>query len=562
MVYIGRAFPLLFAAPSALRKNSILPTRTTLLQSTIENQSERIIHNDNIIDNDTEEDAQFGIREAVEFSRNTYKDLAEGCYVTQATPTISFQYIRPVAERSARTSEDDISFEEDLSCDTADDNNKVYDKIQSTHDNTRPLLLYLPGLDGVGISAVQQYEDMSNTFEFWRMRVDPQEDRSTFTELTSAVYNFIQDVAVKQNRKVILVGESFGGLLAPSVSMRMQAIATKKGSESPVLGMVLVNPATSFYKTNWSTWAPILASLRHLEQEQEKEGGISKERPVFPTPYSVIGGMALALTIPDKSQNRNILDMITKTPANELQDVLTTMRDGFGILADNLPAKVIEHRVGQWCNVGSQVVNPRLHSLNVPTLFIGGDEDTMLPTKEEGDRLVDLMPDCEAISVKDAGHFILDDRFNLTSAIIDAHFDPFNKKEDEKKYDAINDWKKPSEEEIQEAVENRVKPLRDLVSPKFFSTGTDGKRYAGLGKIPSPDGPLLFVANHQLIGLDLGKLSLAFHMILLLCYIPVAHLISYSVSTRYHYCRTTRKEELGSTRIGSPDRISGRKWVC
>ena len=103
MVFIGRAFPLLFAAPSALRKNSILPTRTTL-QSTIENQSERIIHNDNIIDNDIEEDAQFGIREAVEFSRNTYKDLAEGCYVTQATPTISFQYIRPVAERSARTS--------------------------------------------------------------------------------------------------------------------------------------------------------------------------------------------------------------------------------------------------------------------------------------------------------------------------------------------------------------------------------------------------------------------------------------------------------------------------
>ena len=132
MVYIGRAFPLLFAAPSALRKNSILPTRTTVLQSTIENQSERIIHNDNIIDNDTEEDAQFGIREAVEFSRNTYKDLAEGCYVIQATPTISFQYIRPVAERSAQIREEDMSFEEDLSCDT--DNNKVYDKIQSTQE--------------------------------------------------------------------------------------------------------------------------------------------------------------------------------------------------------------------------------------------------------------------------------------------------------------------------------------------------------------------------------------------------------------------------------------------
>jgi 1-acyl-sn-glycerol-3-phosphate acyltransferase len=106
--------------------------------------------------------------------------------------------------------------------------------------------------------------------------------------------------------------------------------------------------------------------------------------------------------------------------------------------------------------------------------------------------------------VKGSGHFILDDRFNLTKAIIEAPFDPFKLKT-EKNYDPIIDWKLPTDHELREAIENRVKPLRILTSPKFFSTGVDGKRVAGLGKIPNNDDrPLLFVANHQLLGLDLG----------------------------------------------------------
>ena len=485
MVIVG-ALPLLFAAPSALRSPPLGGTGAnrirgiTSLQSTVENEP-------------------FTLRDVVEQSKSTYRNLATGCFTSEATPTISFHYMRPPSER---TSDDEAAIplfgEGDIVHGLND--GQIYEKIQDTHDNTKPLLLYLPGLDGVGISAIQQYDDLSNTFELWRMQIDQTEDRSTFSELTTAVSNFIQEIAVHQNRKVILVGESFGGLLAPSVAMRMQSLSGKE--ESPVMGMVLVNPATSFFRTNWSTWAPILASLRHMELEEEAEGLISN----LPTPYSVLGGIALSMTIPDSTQYRNIFDIFSRTTVDELRDVLTTMRDGFGLLAENLPAKVIEHRVKQWCVVGSQVVNSRLCKLTTPTLFIGGDEDNMLPSKEEGDRLIELMPDCTSMQVKDAGHFILDDRFNLTQAIVDAPFDPFNKKKHEKKYDAITDWVKPTDEEIQEAIDNRVKPLRDLFSPQFFSTGDDGRRTFGLGKVPSnEDKPLLFVANHQLIGLDLGK---------------------------------------------------------
>ena len=481
-----KALPLLFAAPSALQTNYHLGgvgrshRAVTSLRSTVEKST------------DASSSETFTLRDMVAASKHIYRTLADGCFTTRASPTISFHYTRPVSERKVSSSFEDLPH-------GSDDATHIYEEIQASHDDTKPLLLYLPGLDGVGVSAVQQFDDLSNTFELWRMRIDPETDKSSFAELTNAVSDFIQDVAIKQNRKVILVGESFGGLLAPSVAMKMEAIAGGK-ENSPVMGLVMVNPATSFYKTNWSTWAPILASLRHIEQEEE-------EGRTFPTPYSVLGGVALSMTIPDSSQYQSILNMITKTSTDELQDVLTSMRDGFGILADNLPAKIIEHRVSQWCNVGSQVVNPRLHKLNVPTLFIGGDSDNMLPTKEEGDRLVDLMPDCTSMSVKDAGHFILDDRFNLTEAIVESPFDPLGLKTNVKKYDPIADWQVPTDAEILEAIDNRVKPLRDIFSPQFFSTGTDGKRMMGLGKVPSPpNGPILFVANHQLIGLDLGMI--------------------------------------------------------
>lgn len=508
MVFVG-ALPLLFAAPAALRVDNVP------LSGAARGGVARVVSSTRLRSTAVE-DAPLALRDVVERSRETYRNLECGCYVARETPTITFQYTRPVSERDY---EGAMSFEEELlagaSCD-------VYEKIRGTHDSSKPLLLYLPGLDGVGISAVQQFDDLSNAFEFWRMRVDQREDRSTFSELTTAVSKFVEDVAVRQNRKVILVGESFGGLLAPSVAMRLEA---KFGKENPLTGMVLVNPATSFDNTNWSSIGPLLASLRHIDQDAEAGS------QTLPSLYSVVGGVALSMTIPDSSQYRSIFDMITRTATTELEDVLASMRDGFGILADSesvcslncasrwilcvaatltslsldLPAKVIEHRVTRWCNVGSQVVNPRFSKLNVPTLFIGGDEDKILPTKEEADRLVKLMPDCTSISVQDAGHFILDARFNLTEAIIESPFDPFKQKEDGKTYDPILDWKVPTDEEIREAAENRVKPLRDLVSPQFFSTGADGKRIAGLGKVPAPEGPLLFVANHQLIGLDLGE---------------------------------------------------------
>ena len=134
----GKSIPLLFAAPSALQTNIPLTGRgvgyisrkPTHLQSTVDERSTII----------NDESVSFGIADAVELSRQTYQDLATGCFITKASPTIYFQY-------TSATNED---FEEEVSTDNA---HEMYQKIQDSHDNTRPLLLYLPGLDGQGISA-------------------------------------------------------------------------------------------------------------------------------------------------------------------------------------------------------------------------------------------------------------------------------------------------------------------------------------------------------------------------------------------------------------------------
>ena len=487
MLFLGKAISLLFAAPSA----RIAPyVKTTSLHSTIQKESitEDLFINDQISE-------QSPTRKIIADVKDIYRGLSQGCYTYESTPTIQFKYTSPLDER--------LSFKDTMEQSMSSGTESIYDQIKSSHQNSKPVLLYLPGLDGLGLSASRQFDDLSNTFEFWRMTIDKDIDRSSFTELTTAVSSFVQKIAVEQDREVILVGESFGGLLAPSVALRVQAMANSSNSKNPIKGMVMINPATSFYESQWSTFGPILTSLRHIEQEEEK--GIS---PSWPTPYSVVGGIALAFVIPDSTQFSNILNMVTATKvstADELQDVVNSMRDGFGILADNLPAKVVEHRVAQWLPVGCSVVNPRLDQIDVSTLVIVGEDDKMLPTKDEGNRLVKAMKNCTSLSVKGSGHFVLDDRFNLTEAIIDAPFDPFNKKQDKKKYDPITDWKPPSADDVREAVDSRVKPLRALTSPKFFSTGSDGKRRVGLGQVPNNlDGPLLFVANHQLLGLDLA----------------------------------------------------------
>ena len=73
------------------------------------------------------------------------------------------------------------------------------------------------------------------------------DDRSSFVEVALKVSNFMN----KLSESPVLIGESFGGLLACYIS----TISKKKPSK-----LVLINPATSYDRTAWNTIAPFITN--------------------------------------------------------------------------------------------------------------------------------------------------------------------------------------------------------------------------------------------------------------------------------------------------------------
>ena len=383
----------------------------------------------------------------------------------------------------------------------------IQERFMNDQSATPPLLLYLPGLDGSGISAIAQFDDLSSSFEFWRMTIDKMSDQLSFSDLVTSVVKFVKEStaimgSIESPREVIIIGESFGGLLACAVAMALMEV--KSSSTFSLKGLVLINPATSFDETSWERLVPLLTSLRYLETD-------NTSNLKLPTPYSVVGGMALAATVPSANQFSNILEFMQQIGSiTSVEKSLSSAVDGFDILAEYLSPAIVDQRVMKWLPVGTAVVNNphRLSKLNVPTLIIGGREDKMLPTRKEAERLGTLLPDCVVMDIAGAGHFILDASFNLTDAIIDSHIDPLKSKK--VYFDPIIDWRLPPDHIVKAVIEKQVMPQRERTSPVFFSTDpVSGMRRRGLSHVPttaSTGGPILFVANHQLGGLDLGMI--------------------------------------------------------
>lgn len=180
--------------------------------------------------------------------------------------------------------------------------------------------------------------------------------------------------------------------------------------------------------------------------------------------------------------------------------------DMFRITSEFLPPGLLEHRIKNWLMVGTSVVDSRLSQLDIPSLVVVGRADQLISSKTEADRLTKLLPQAEKLEVREAGHFVLDDSVNLTEAILYSKLDPLRFQETKKPYDPITDWKLPPPEIMKETLTTSVKQLEDVFSPVWMSTNADGRRTMGLGNVPKVDGPILFVSNHQLLGVDLSFL--------------------------------------------------------
>jgi hypothetical protein len=219
--------------------------------------------------------------------------------------------------------------------------------------------------------------------------------------------------------------------------------------------------------------------------------------------YEVLGSLLLFILVPDPDQIRNVLETILGLPdlnfprigPDQIQEILKAIVEGFKGTGQVLPGDMLEHRIN-WLSVGAPIVNARLAELDLQTLVLVGKGDRLIPSASEANRLVRTLPNCEKLEVPGRGHFVLDDKVNLTEAILFSKIDPMKWKETKKKYDMVLDWKIPGPEKMASGSES-VRPFRIAHSPVFMSTDKNSKRWMGLSKIPKQDGPVLFVANHQ-----------------------------------------------------------------
>ncbi|CAN0170567.1 unnamed protein product [Ectocarpus sp. 8 AP-2014] len=82
-------------------------------------------------------------------------------------------------------------------------------------DGDKMLLLYLPGIEGLGTSVEPQLPALSEKFDVFRLIIGA-EDRSTFSTLSRAVTQFVDVTSGEgggNQKKTVVLGESFGAML-------------------------------------------------------------------------------------------------------------------------------------------------------------------------------------------------------------------------------------------------------------------------------------------------------------------------------------------------------------
>ena len=322
-------------------------------------------------------------------------------------------------------------------------------------DADKPLLLYLTGMDGMGISAEPQFRDLSRLFEVRRLQVLA-DDRSNFDELVDFVQAFIEDWQSRSGGrygKVTVMGESFGGLLASGVALNNQ---------THLQGMLLANPATSFDQTDWATVGPLLASipsvfpgsdirLRNLVQAAPGAEELLKLVPL-PVPDKSIGELAYAAAAGGALFTRVLDQKVASTlfslASRQGGDVVSaaqagpeTLREKLELMSASslqlldallatLPAETVAHRLDACLGLGSRRVQGRLGGIQVPVVVLVGAQDNVLPSAREAERLVQELASCSKVVVRSQGHLVLDAAQNVTRILIDSPVVPFGMRRD------------------------------------------------------------------------------------------------------------------------------------
>ncbi|KAF3435296.1 hypothetical protein FNV43_RR22383 [Rhamnella rubrinervis] len=335
--------------------------------------------------------------------------------------------------------------------------------------NNSPLLLFLPGADGVGLGLIRHHQRLGKIFDIWCLHI-PVKDRTPFRELVKLVERTIKaEHRRSPSRPIYLVGESLGACLALSVAALNPDID---------LVLILANPSTSFGKSQLQPLIPLIEVIPKSLQLS------------LPYVLSLMTGNSLKMVMANLEKGHPLQETV-----EELSRDLVAMPFYLSVLADIFPRETLLWKL-QMLKSASAFANSRLHSVKAETLVLSSGRDEFLPSQREGERLHKMIPKCEIRYFGESGHFLLlEDDFDLVTVIKAASFYRHSKV-----HDYVFDYFPPTPSEFKKVNES-YKWLYMATSPVYISTLENGEIVRGLAGIPS-EGPVLLVGYHMLMGLE------------------------------------------------------------
>ncbi|KAM3390157.1 hypothetical protein ACQJBY_011999 [Aegilops geniculata] len=335
-----------------------------------------------------------------------------------------------------------------------------------------PLLLFLPGTDGVGMELILHHKSLGMVFEVCCLHI-PIHDRTSFGGLLQNVEECIKyEQALSPNRPIFVIGDSLGGCLAISVAAR---------SPNNDLVLVLVNPAMSCVKTTVQAKLPLLELMP------------SNLSIIHPHLLRCLIGEPLKMamvSIQNDPSLQGALPMFSQT----LSSMLTLTSE----IGDIIKMDTVMWRL-KLLKSGAAYANSRLHAVQAEVLLLASGNEN-LPPSGEAYRLFKTLKNCKVRYFRNRGHTLLMEHdFNLLTVIKGV-----NMYRQGKKRDVVTDFLPPTFTEFKKSIED-FKQLNELLSPVMLSTMETGKIVRGLTGIPD-NGPILFVGNHQLLGIEVPSL--------------------------------------------------------
>ena len=223
----------------------------------------------------------------------------------------------------------------------------------------RPLLIFLPGLNETGQGLMsRQMASLKDKFDI-RCLVIPPKDLDDWDVIAESTVALIEAELTQNNCPVYLCGESFGGCLALEILQQYPDWFEKT---------ILINPASSFGRVFWLNFGSYLFPL---------------------TPEWVYYHSAWLTPA--------FLTNVDRVSTQACQDLADTVRCTSKQTASKRIDMIRDFTIDE----------AQLRQVKQPVLLIASQEDLILPSVEEAERLAKIFPQPTVVTLPHSGHACL-----------------------------------------------------------------------------------------------------------------------------------------------------------